>query len=119
MSEQVERRLLEVLDRPTESPYGTPIPGLEELGLPSAALFLDGVHRATVVTGEHVVRRLGEPIQSDLATLRRLREAGIAPGATVTIAEAGRDRVVTGERGTPVVLPPELAQHLYVAADRS
>ena len=32
MSEAVERRLLEVLDHPTESPYGTPIPGLEELG---------------------------------------------------------------------------------------
>src|SRR5690242_19400134 len=32
MSEEVERRLLEVLDHPTESPYGTPIPGLDELG---------------------------------------------------------------------------------------
>src|SRR4051795_4493529 len=52
MSEAVERRLLEVLDHPTHSPYGNPIPGLEELGdadphegfldglvpLPSAAL---------------------------------------------------------------------------------
>ena len=32
MSEAVERRLIELLDHPTESPYGTPIPGLEELG---------------------------------------------------------------------------------------
>ena len=32
MSEAVERRLLELLDHPTESPYGTPIPGLDELG---------------------------------------------------------------------------------------
>src|SRR5215216_7271720 len=32
MSESVERRLLELLDHPTESPYGNPIPGLSELG---------------------------------------------------------------------------------------
>ena len=29
MSEQVERRLLEILDHPTESPYGNPIPALD------------------------------------------------------------------------------------------
>ena len=32
MSETVERRLLEILDHPTVSPYGNPIPGLAELG---------------------------------------------------------------------------------------
>ncbi|CAN5542737.1 hypothetical protein BH09ACT4_BH09ACT4_20720 [soil metagenome] len=32
MSEQVERRLLELLNHPTESPYGNPIPGLDQLG---------------------------------------------------------------------------------------
>ncbi|BDH57091.1 hypothetical protein MTP03_20300 [Tsukamurella sp. PLM1] len=33
MSEDVERRLLEVLGNPTTSPYGNPIPGLGELGV--------------------------------------------------------------------------------------
>src|SRR5438874_7846579 len=32
MSEAVERRLLDVLGHPHESPYGNPIPGLAELG---------------------------------------------------------------------------------------
>ena len=32
MSETVERRLIELLDHPTQSPYGNPIPGLDELG---------------------------------------------------------------------------------------
>lgn len=32
MSEAVERRVLDLLRHPTESPYGNPIPGLEELG---------------------------------------------------------------------------------------
>lgn len=42
MSEAVERRVLELLRHPTESPYGNPIPGLEELGEKSEAdPFLD------------------------------------------------------------------------------
>src|SRR5215471_4141685 len=32
MSETVERRLVDLLGHPTESPYGNPIPGLHELG---------------------------------------------------------------------------------------
>ena len=43
MSEQVERRLLELLDHPTESPYGNPIPALDELGDAPAGRFLEGV----------------------------------------------------------------------------
>lgn len=34
MSEEVERRLVAVLDNPTHSPFGNPIPALEELGAP-------------------------------------------------------------------------------------
>src|SRR2546421_8729462 len=42
MSEAVERRVLELLRHPTESPYGNPIPGLEELGVKEGAdPFLD------------------------------------------------------------------------------
>src|SRR6201995_5111639 len=33
MSEEVERRLVEVLNHPTTSPYGNPIPRLDELGI--------------------------------------------------------------------------------------
>src|SRR5689334_973088 len=37
MSEDVERRLVEVLKNPTTSPYGNPIPGLADLGLDPTA----------------------------------------------------------------------------------
>src|SRR5277367_1562313 len=40
MSETVERRLLEILGHPTESPYGNPIPGLDELGDAGSVDFL-------------------------------------------------------------------------------
>src|SRR5690554_1658114 len=43
MSEQVERRLVELLGHPTESPYGNPIPGLDQLGDVPAADFERGV----------------------------------------------------------------------------
>src|SRR6195952_4831373 len=67
MSEQVERRVLEMLNHPTESPYGNPIPGLAELGDAAAPAFMDGVvnivdlvsRSSTPVTG--IIRRLGEP----------------------------------------------------------
>ena len=36
ISEDVERRLVVLLDAPTESPYGNPIPGLSELGVQTA-----------------------------------------------------------------------------------
>ena len=114
MSEQVERRLLALLGNPTESPYGTPIPGLAELGLEPAASFLAGVVPATDARGERVVRRLGEPIQFDIEGLAELQAAGVVPGARVDVSQAG-DRIrlaVVG--GAAIDLPIELAQHVYV-----
>src|SRR3954449_10088703 len=35
MSDTVERKVYDLLNRPTRSPYGNPIPGLEVLGLPA------------------------------------------------------------------------------------
>lgn len=116
MSEQVERRLLALLGNPTESPYGTPIPGLAELGLAPADAFLDGVVRATEAEGERTVRRLGEPIQFDVEGLAELQSAGVLPGARVAVSTAG-DRVrlaVVG--GAAIDLPQELAQHVYLEA---
>lgn len=116
MSEQVERRLLALLGNPTESPYGTPIPGLAELGLPAAGAFLDGVVRATDARGEKVVRRLGEPIQFDVEGLAELQGAGVMPGARVEVTEEG-DRIrLTVVGGAAIDLPVELAQHVYLDA---
>ncbi len=51
MSEDVERRLVQVLNNPTTSPFGNPIPGLSELGPSTTALGADqtesgAAHRA-------------------------------------------------------------------------
>src|SRR5689334_6777131 len=70
MSETVERRLLELLDHPTESPYGNPIPGLAELGEDKAAEdFMDGVSALSEVAGAETarvqVRRISVEMQKD------------------------------------------------------
>jgi len=123
MSEQVERRLLEMLDHPTESPYGNPIPGLEELGDVPAARFMDGVVRLVPFAQANPagtladVRRLGEPVQFEPELLRQLRDAGVVPGARVAVTGLG-DYVslrVDG-RDEAIELPLEVAAHIYLAA---
>ncbi|GAA5152535.1 metal-dependent transcriptional regulator [Microbacterium pseudoresistens] len=123
MSEQVELRLVELLGHPTESPYGNPIPGLEQLGGSSARTFEEGVvglveHMNAAdgpVTG--TVRRLAEPAQVDPELLQQLREAGVVPGASggfrfnegyVLIEMDGKDEGLE--------LPVELASHIFLVA---
>lgn len=89
MSEEVERRLVEVLNHPTTSPYGNPIPGLDELGVaPSASADEKLVRLSDLPTGQSVavvVRRLSEHIQTDPEIINQLREAGVVPDARVTV----------------------------------
>jgi DtxR family transcriptional regulator, Mn-dependent transcriptional regulator len=123
MSEQVERRLLEVLGNPTESPYGNPIPALEEIGGLPARPFLEGVvnivERVRDESGPVSVelRRLGEPVQFEPELLEQLRAAGVVPGATATISAASGYVLVQVEGfGEGLELPAEVAIHVYVAA---
>ena len=43
MSEKVERKILGLIRDGLESPYGNPIPGLQELGVDGAGDFLTGL----------------------------------------------------------------------------
>ena len=123
MSEQVERRLLEVLGNPTESPYGNPIPALEEIGGLASRPFLEGVvnivERVRGLDGSASVqiKRLGEPVQFEPELLEQLRAAGVVPGAQATIAAAGSYVLVQVDGfGDGLELPPEVATHVYVAS---
>ncbi len=122
MSEQVERRLIELLDHPTESPYGNPIPGLDELGDAPAGRFLEGVVNIVdrvadvdePVSG--TIRRLGEPVQFEPELLGQLRSAGVMPGAVATLSRAGNYVLVQVDgNGDGLELPHEVAAHIYVA----
>ena len=120
MSEHVERRLVAILGNPQESPYGNPIPGLAELGAPSAEPFMHGVTRLTSelvdapVTA--TVRRLGEPIQFDAEFLATLKAGGLLPGAVARFERSGDEVLVTVEpSGAQLLLPLESASHIFVA----
>ncbi len=120
MSEAVERRLLQILGHPTESPYGNPIPGLAELGEETGNDgYLDGLVPLDQVVGEVaapvVVRRIGEPIQTDSELMTALRRAGVQPGAVVT-ARMSPGGVLLGSGGESAEMSRAVASHVFVAA---
>lgn len=88
MSEDAERGIIDLLDDPRESPWGNPIPGLEELGVqwrarPPAARLRDVGRPKCAVPA--VVRSISEDAQEDEALMDRLIDAGIIPGARVRV----------------------------------
>jgi DtxR family Mn-dependent transcriptional regulator len=127
ISDNVERRLVELLDYPVRCPHGNVIPGLAELGVPD-----DAAKRSDTATsdpdiamtdlaipaGEQViVSRISEQVQSDAALMLRLKNIGIQPGREVTLAASdngvrvtGADRV--GDLGAE--LSAEIAAHVFV-----
>lgn len=125
MSEQVERRLVELLGHPTESPYGNPIPGLEQLGDMPAIQFEQGVvglvRRLNEAGGplEGTVRRLAEPAQVDPELLQQLKAAGVVPGARGSYRYS-EGYVLVEMDGTDegLELPVEVASHIFLVDDR-
>jgi DtxR family Mn-dependent transcriptional regulator len=122
MSDAVEKKVYELLNKPTRSPYGNPIPGLEVLGQAEEA---EG-HGLAAMTGERnlafpglsgsvVVQRICESVQTNADVLRQLHAAGIDPGTTVTVAQE-RDGVTIDRSGDKIRLPREVASRVFVAA---
>ena len=127
ISDNVERRLVELLDYPVRCPHGNVIPGLTELGVPD-----DASKRADAATAEsdiamtamaipcaeHVtVSRISEQVQSDAALMLRLKNIGIQPGREVTLAATDDGVRVTGAKTADdvgAVLPVDIASHVFV-----
>jgi DtxR family Mn-dependent transcriptional regulator len=120
MSEDVERRLVAVLDNPTVSPFGNPIPGLSELGFGSMNGFEETslVRLTELPAGSPVavvVRQLTEHVQGDAALIGRLKDAGVVPNARVTVEMnplGGVIIVIPGHEN--VELPHEMAHAVKV-----
>lgn len=124
MSEQVELRLVELLGHPTESPYGNPIPGLDQLGDNPARMFDDGVIglvkrlNAAGAPIEGTVRRLAEPAQVDPELLEQLRDAGVIPGASGNYRfNEGYVLIQMDGNEQGLELPVELASHIFLVGE--
>ena len=126
MSEQVERRLVDLLGHPTESPYGNPIPGLDQLGDVASSTFEQGVVglvRRLNDAGEPIqgtVRRLAEPAQVDPELLQQLKAAGVLPGARGDYRYSeGYVLVQMDGIDEGLELPVEVASHIFLVDDRA
>jgi DtxR family Mn-dependent transcriptional regulator len=121
MSEAVELKLLALLGNPSVSPFGNPIPGLEELrgGQPAprgtTSVVADSLTLLAGTATEEgrtvVIRRLSEQLQEDAESLRRLAAIGVRPGATMTARLVDGSVTLDGS-----ALPPGVAHHLFVTA---
>lgn len=119
MSEDVERRLVKVLKNPTTSPFGNPIPGLDELGVDTDTESWADLLRLTELPARSpvavVVRQLTEHVQGDVDLISRLKEVGVVPNARVTVEnnpDQGVTIVMPGHEN--VTLPPAMAHAVLV-----
>jgi DtxR family transcriptional regulator, Mn-dependent transcriptional regulator len=122
MSEQVERRLLALLDHPTLSPYGNPIPGLDELGEGYAVEdFLEGLvplDQVLRADGEQVsvtVRRIGEDLQTNEQLMTAMGRVDARPDKVVQAAR-GPEGVLVAGGGEVVEIDLDAAAHVFVQA---
>jgi DtxR family Mn-dependent transcriptional regulator len=129
ISEEVERKLVELLKYPVRCPHGNVIPGLAELGVPDtaadAAVAASGeasVPMVAVASAQPkpvVVTRISERVQSDAGLMLKLKRSGIQPGREVTLSVADDGVRVTsgdGAHSSTAILPRGIAVHVFVAA---
>jgi DtxR family Mn-dependent transcriptional regulator len=121
ISEQVERKILALLERHDVSPYGNPIPGLSVLGVEENQDFRAGVlsiPAAVAATGSAeglTLARIAEHVQVDPEFLANLQELGIIPGAKINVEHRdGRLLVTSSENAEGLALDHDLAAHLFV-----
>ena len=127
ISEEVERRLYELLGHPERCPHGNLIPGLDELVAEAGAApvahdstMMDatrGSNEAVKVT----VTRITEQLQSDLDLMLKLKRAGIQPGREVLLGPVEGGVRVRREDGAtaaePADLPADVASHVFVSKE--
>ncbi|UUZ60625.1 metal-dependent transcriptional regulator [Nocardioides sp. B-3] len=118
MSETVERRLVELLGHPTESPYGNPIPGLHELGETDPGEgFMQDVEPLSAVAGPEEsrvhVRRISEEMQKDEELMSALRRVGALPDKTITVVTTA-EGILIGSGGETAEVFADAADHVFV-----
>lgn len=117
ISEQVERRILELVPDAEISPFGNPVPGLELLGRSKSAALNDLV--APLIEKleiEVVIKRIAEPLQLYPDALAHLAATGIVPGAKVIATQAaGRVEVTVLETGQKLALTAFDVAHIFVS----
>lgn len=116
ISTDVERRIVDLVSDPSESPYGNPVPGLDEIGAAKptqvdAVVALGRV--ATAAPETYTVRRLSEGVQADESMIGILAEAKIRPGAQITAALDGDELTINDQ-----TFESRVADHIFIPEQR-
>lgn len=127
ISEEVERRLFELLGHPERCPHGNLIPGLDELAAEAGAApaapdsTMVDVTRGSNEDVKVTVTRITEQLQSDLDLMLKLKRAGIQPGREVLLGPVEGGVRVRREDGAtaaePADLPADVASHVFVSKE--
>ncbi|MDO5029198.1 MAG: iron dependent repressor, metal binding and dimerization domain protein [Corynebacterium sp.] len=116
MSDEVEAKLLGVLDSYSCSPFGNPIPGLAEIGGTEEPEPMDNVQRLSDLSaGEYTITvvQINEILQVEQSYMKRLHKAGIMPGADA-IAEVATGRVTLARGDHSLDIPDTLSHAIMV-----
>lgn len=116
MGEEVEKRLLNVLEDHGTSPFGNPVPGLLKLGAGSVSNPSNS-HRAsdldlstpTAVT----IVSFNEIVQVEHKIITKLGQYDILPGKVVTVQDTPDGLTISSDKGT-VTVPDELGHAIRV-----
>ena len=118
MSDEVERRVVAVLEDPTRSPFGNPIPSLEDVGAASAADAQNGTRAVDLRLDEPAtvkVVQISEILQQGTEVQNPVISLGALVGQTVTLTPLENGGVtLTTQDDETVELAPEFAHALRV-----
>jgi DtxR family Mn-dependent transcriptional regulator len=111
ISEQVEERLVAILDDPGACPHGNPIPGSTHEVDVSAFVALRDLAPGTTAT----VRRLTEDLELELDVMRFLEDSGLTPGGELRVEGVAPDGAMSlSVDGRAVALGGHLSDNLWV-----
>jgi DtxR family transcriptional regulator, Mn-dependent transcriptional regulator len=112
ISDEVEERLVVLLENPTTCPHGNPIPGAGPARTDLFAL-------SETSPGDRVrLERVTEMVEIDMDSLTYLSDHNFTPGAGATVKAKAPDGTLTLQLADgSIALGPALASQLYVAAN--
>lgn len=113
ISEDVEARLVVLLDNPSTCPHGNPIPGCDSPPSTEFQRPLADIEAGTTVRLE----RISEDVEIDMGSLLYLDEHGFTPGATAVVSSRAPDgTLLLDVGGSTVAFGSDISRRLFVAA---
>jgi DtxR family Mn-dependent transcriptional regulator len=116
ISDQVEERMIAILQDPATCPHGNPIPGSSHTVDYSSLVPLRDVEAG----GRGVLRRLTEDLELDLDVMRFFEESGLMPGGRIEVERVAPDGTMQLRvNGAGVALGAHLSDNLWVQPSAS